>query len=125
MAILEQDVPAAGAAVTQTTTIGEAQHGGTVSSVSIIPAAAVTAHATNYRTLSVINKGQAGAGTAVVASLALDTPTTDNLVAYDEKDLNLGAAGDLVLADGDVLAVAETVASAGLAHGGYKVKVVW
>lgn len=126
MAVLERAVPAQGTAGTaQTTTIGEANHGGTVSSVSIIPAANVTANATNYRTISVVNKGQAGAGTAVVAVLALDTPTTDDLVAYDEKHLTLGAAGDLVLAEGDVLAAVETVTSAGLAHGGYIVKVVW
>lgn len=123
MAILEKSVPAAGAAVTQDTVIGEAEHGGTVQSVSVIPAAAVTAHATNFRTLTVINKGQSGAGSTAVAALALDTPGTDNLVAYDEKDIPL--SGTLTLADGDVLSVAETVAASGLAHGGYTIKVVW
>jgi hypothetical protein len=123
MAILERVVPAAAAGATQDTVIGECEHGGTVTGVSIIPAAAVTAHGTNYRTLTVTNKGQAGVGSTAVSTFALDTPGTDNLVAFDEKDLPL--SGTLTVADGDVLSVAETVAAAGLAHGGYTIKVVW
>jgi hypothetical protein len=123
MAILERDVPAAAAGATQETVIGECEHGGTISSVSIIPAAAVTAHGTNYRTLTVTNKGQAGVGAVAVAAFALDTPTTDNLVAFDEKAIPL--SGTLTVAEGDVLTVAETVAASGLAHGGYTIKVVW
>lgn len=121
---LDADIPAQGTAGTvQSKTIGEAQVAGVVTAVSITPSAAVTAHATNYRTFSVINKGQSGAGTAVVASFATDTVSTDDLVAFDEKALTLGATADLVVAEGDILAAVETVAASGVAHGGYTVSV--
>lgn len=127
MPLLQADVPAQGTAgTTQDFVIGEASHGGTVSEVTIIPEAAVTAHATNYRTIRVVNKGDDGAGTTVVASLALDTPTTDDLVAFDEKTIPLsGTAANLVVAEGDVLVADETVAASGLAHGGYTIKVIY
>lgn len=124
VAKLVATVPAATIAATQDQVVGESPVAGTVTAVSIKSEAAVTAHATDYRTFTLINKGAAGAGTTVVASLALDTPTTDNLVAFDEKALNLsGTAADLVVAEGDVLAIAETVAGNGLAHSGYQVNV--
>lgn len=127
MPLVQATVPAQGTAGTvQDEVIGEASHGGTVREVTILPEAAVTAHATNYRTIRVINKGQAGLGTTVVASLPLDTPGTDNLVAFDEKSIPLSAtAADLVVAEGDVLVVDETVAASGLAHGGYTIKVIY
>jgi hypothetical protein len=124
---LEANVPAQGTAGTvQDYVIGEAESGGTVTSVSLVPEAAVTANATNYRTFRVINKGQSGAGSTVVASFATDTVSTDDLVAFDEKALDLsGTAANLVLAAGDVLVADETVAGTGVAHGGYTVKVIW
>jgi hypothetical protein len=122
---LEATVPAQGTAGTvQDLVIGEAPFAGTVSGVSIVPEAAVTAHGTNFRTFRVVNKGQAGAGTTVVASFATDTVTTDDLVAFDEKAIPLsGTPANLVVAEGDVLAADETVAAAGVAHGGYTIKV--
>lgn len=127
MALLQATVPAqATAATVQDLAIGEASHGGTVKEVTVIPEAAVTAQATNYRTIRVVNKGQAGTGTTEVAALALDTPGTDNLVAFDEKTIPLsGAAANLGVSEGDVLAVDETVAGTGLAHGGYTIKVIY
>ena len=122
---IEAFVPAQGTAnATQDQAIGEAPFAGTVTEATIIPEAAVTAHATNYRTFRIVNKGQAGAGSTVVASFATDTVTTDDLAAFDEKSLALsGTAANLVVAEGDVLAADETVAAAGVAHGGYTVKV--
>jgi hypothetical protein len=127
MAVLESSVPAQGTAgTTQARAIGEAAHAGTVTSVILIPEGNVTANATNYRTISVLNKGQSGSGSTVVATLALDTPTTDDLTAYDEKTVPLsGTAANLVVAAGDVLAASETVAGSGLAHGGYRIRVVY
>lgn len=118
-------VPAQGTAGTvQDQVVGEAPFAGTVSEVTIIPEAAVTAHATNYRTFRLVNKGQAGAGTTVVASFATDTVTTDDLAAFDEKSIPLsGTAANLTVAEGDVLAADETVAASGVAHGGYKITV--
>jgi hypothetical protein len=127
MPSLEANVPAQGTAgTTQDWVIGEAESGGTVTDVTIIPEAAVTANATNYRTFRVVNKGQAGAGTTVVASFATDTVTTDDLVAFDEKTITLsGTAANLVLTAGDVLVADETITASGVAHGGYTIKVVW
>lgn len=124
---LEANIPAQGTAGTaQDWVIGEAESGGTVQEVTLVPEANVTANATNYRTFRVVNKGQSGSGTTVVASLALDTPTTDDLTAFDEKTVPLsGTAANLVLADGDVLVADETVTASGVAHGGYTIKVVW
>ncbi|RPH36343.1 MAG: hypothetical protein EHM90_02220 [Chloroflexi bacterium] len=121
---LEIDVPAAGAAVAQDTIIGEAPFAGEVTAVSVISEGAVIAHATNFRTLRVLNKGQAGAGSTVVASLALDTPTTDDLAAKDEKSIPLSGVADATdVVEGDVLILDETVAASGLAHTGLLVKV--
>jgi hypothetical protein len=124
---LEANIPAQGTAgTTQDWVIGEVESGGTVAEVVIIPEAAVTANATNYRTFRVINKGSAGAGSTVVASFATDTVTTDDLVAFDEKSITLsGTAANLVLAENDVLVADETVAGTGVTHGGYTIKVIW
>jgi len=122
MATLETDIPAAGAAATQDTIVGEAPFDGTVTAASILPEAAVTGATATARTFTIINKGQAGVGTTVVATLALIT--TVDLVAFDEKDFTLSVvANATTVAKGDVLAVAETVAGAGTAHTGGKVKV--
>lgn len=122
--VIEATVPAAGAAVTQDQVIGKAPFDGTVTAVAVISEAAVVANATNFRTLRVLNKGQAGAGATVVASLALDTPTTDDLAAFDEKSIPLsGTPANLAVVAGDVLAADETVAASGLAHSGYKIRV--
>lgn len=124
VARLEETIPAAGAAVTQDQTIGEAPADATVTSVSITPEAALTAHGTNYRTFSLVNKGQAGAGTTVIATFATDTVTTDDLVAFDEKALTLSSTeADLNVSAGDILAAVETVAASGVAHSGYRIQV--
>jgi hypothetical protein len=122
---LEATIPAQGTAnAAQDQVVGEAPFAGTVTSVSITPEAAVTAHGTNYRTFRLVNKGAAGSGSTVVASFATDTVTTDDLVAFDEKELTLsGTAANLVVAAGDVLAADETVAAGGVAHGGYQMRV--
>jgi hypothetical protein len=122
--LLQATLPAAGAAVAQDQAIGRSPITGTVVGASVISEAAVTANGTNYRTIRVLNKGQDGLGTTVVASLALDTPGTDNLVAFDEKALDLsGTAANLNVNQGDILVADETVTASGLAHSGYKVQV--
>jgi hypothetical protein len=122
--VIEATIPAATKEATQDQVIGEAPFAGTVASVVIVPEANGTANATNFRTFRVVNKGQAGAGTTVVASFATDTVTTDDLKAFDEKVIPLSAtAADLVVAAGDVLVADETKAAEGLAHSGYKIVV--
>jgi len=81
----------------------EAPFTGKVAEVTYTAIAAVTGAASPAsRTLSVINHGQAGVGTTVVASLALVSGV--NLVAFDEKAITLSAtAADLVVVAGDIL----------------------
>lgn len=123
--VLKATIPAPSAANTaQDTVIAEAPFDCEVTEVTFISEGAVTANATNYRTLRVVNKGTDGSGSTVVASLALDTPTTDDLAAKDEKAIPLSStAADLEVDQGSVLIFDETVASAGVAHTGGQVQV--
>lgn len=119
---IEATIAAQGTAnAAQDQVIGEAPFDGTVTAFKIVPEAALTAHGTNYRTFRLVNKGQAGAGTTVVATFATDTVTTDDLAAFDEKAIPLSAVAHATeVVAGDVLAVDETVAASGVAHSGYR-----
>lgn len=101
--ILQQAVPGQGTAGTDSTfVIGKAPFAGTVTAVSYTTSAAITGHAANNRTFSVINKGAAGSGTASVA--AVTSNASNSFTAYDEKALALsGTAANLAVAAGDVL----------------------
>lgn len=119
---LEQQVPAAGATVDTVTELGEGVEGSTVTKVAYLPTAAVTGANTNTRTLNLVNKGNAGAGTTVVATLALVSGV--NLTAHDENAITLsGTAANLVVAAGDVLEWQSTHAASGLADPGGLVHV--
>lgn len=122
---LSADVdPQATKGTEQSRVIGESPVTGTVTEATMVPVAAVTAHAENYRTYNVVNKGSDGKGTAVVASFKGDTPETDDLAAFDEKVLTLSTeAAKLVVNEGDVLAVEEKKTGEGVAHGGYTINV--
>jgi len=98
---------------------------GVVSSCSYSSTAAVTGAASPAsRTLSLINKGQAGAGSTVVATLALVGGV--NLAAFDESALALsGTPANLVVAAGDVLQWQSLpVGGTGLVEGGGEVEVI-
>jgi hypothetical protein len=85
-----------------TSPAGQAPFAGVVSAVRYIPTAALSGANTNSRTLNLYNRGQAGSGTTVVASLALLASV--DLVANDEKAITLTAtAADRVVAAGDTL----------------------
>lgn len=101
--------------------VARAPYAGTVTRVAIVSEAAVTGATSTKRTFTLTNKGQAGAGSTAVAILDLITGT--DLVAFDEKDFTLGAAANLIVAEGDVLALVETHASTGTAHSGGQVVV--
>lgn len=100
----------------QSTTLGHANRYSRVTEVKLTPAAAVAADADNNRIWTVYNRGQAGAGTTVLATL--DTSTTafvDNVARL----MTLSAtAADLEMAPGDQIEVVETVEGTGVAHGG-------
>lgn len=96
--------------------VGESPNDATVSEVSIIPDAALTADATNNRTFTLQNKGQAGLGTTVLATLVTNV-AGGNWVAFDEKLMTISAvAADLLITAGDVLVMVETHGGTGVAH---------
>ncbi|MEU2484097.1 hypothetical protein AB0L83_22035 [Streptomyces sp. NPDC052071] len=101
--VIERNVPPVSTAGNDDDTVlGQAPFACTVTSVQYVPEAAITGAATNNRTVSLVNKGQAGAGTTTVASLSFDNGV--NAVANDEKTITLSVtAANLVLAAGDTL----------------------
>lgn len=113
-------VPAQGTAgAAQDEAVAKAPFAGTVTAVSIVPEANLAADNTNNRTIRLLNKGQAGAGSTVIASYQSNV-AGGNLTAFDEKALTLsGTPANLVVAEGDVLAADEVVAGTGVAHSGY------
>lgn len=121
---IEAPVDNVAAASDLTTVVGEAHFAGVVSSVVYVPKANITGANTETRTVSLVNKGSDGNGTAVVATLAMTSGVNSN--DFDEKSLTLSAtAADLVVADGDVLAWTSVHSgSTGLADPGGSVRVV-
>lgn len=90
---------------------------GTIAGVSYVPEALITGAATNSRTLQVVNKGQDGAGVAVVATLALVAGV--NAPAFDETSLTLSATpANLVVLEGDVLSLQSNHVGTGIADPG-------
>lgn len=113
---LSTDVEALGTAVAGSEAV-RAPVAGTVTKASYIPAAAVTGAATNNRVLTIVNRGQDGTGTTVVATLTFGNGV--NAAAYDEKDFTLSVvAGATTVAEGDVLEVRSGVNGTGIADPG-------
>jgi hypothetical protein len=83
------------------TMVGRVRYPGTINSVEFIPNWTRAGANTNYRTLSLYNRGTAGAGTALVATLALTSGV--DLTKFVSKTITLGAAADRAVAVGDVL----------------------
>jgi hypothetical protein len=121
--VIEADVPAVSTAGNDDDTIiGKAPFDCTVTAVEYISETAITGAATNNRTISLINKGQAGSGTAVVASLNFASGV--NAPAADEKAVTLSATpADLVLAAGDTLLWRSLHIGTGIADPGGLVRV--
>jgi hypothetical protein len=107
-----------------TTLVAIAPEAGTITSVTYTPSAAITGAASPAsRTFTLTNRGQAGLGTTVAATLAMVAGV--NGVAYDEKPITLsGTAANLVVAAGDVLTFESThVGGTGLVDPGGLVAV--
>jgi hypothetical protein len=101
--VIEADVPAVGTAGNDDDTVlTQVPFDCAVTAVEYVAEAAITGAATNNRTVSLVNKGQAGSGTTTVASVTFGNGT--NAAANDERALTLSAtAADLNLAQGDTL----------------------
>jgi drug/metabolite transporter (DMT)-like permease len=114
---LQTNLAAQTASTTNDQLVGEAPFDGVVTSVSYTPKAAITGATATARTFTLINKGQTGVGTTVVATLSYTTGV--NGVAFDEQAFTLSVvAGATAVAAGDILEVSETVASTGTANPG-------
>jgi hypothetical protein len=104
------------------TNIHVVQSAGTVSAVTYSTVTAITGANTNTRSVSLVNKGQAGAGTTTIATLQFNSGV--NTTASDEKTITLsGTAADLVVAAGDVLQWQSTAVGTGIADPGGLVNV--
>jgi hypothetical protein len=115
--VIEESVPAAATAVSDDTLLAQSPYAGTVSAVQYVPEAAITGAATNNRTVSLVNKGQAGSGTTVVATLTFASGT--NATANNEVSLTLSStAADLVVAESDTLQWRSIANGTGLADPG-------
>lgn len=100
---IEADVPAVGTAGnTEESVIGQVPFDCTVTAVEYVPEAAVAGAATNNRTFSLVNKGQAGSDSTTVATVTMDSGV--NATAYNERALTLsGTPANLDLSAGDTL----------------------
>jgi hypothetical protein len=117
------NVPARATATDGTAGVFVAPFAGVIESVEYIPDADITGANTNSRTVQLINKGQAGAGTTVAATLAFVSGV--NATAFDAKNIPLsGTPANLTVASGDVLAWFSDSIGTGLADGGGLVKIV-
>jgi hypothetical protein len=118
---IEENVAALALGASDDTTLTQAPFAGTVTGVKYIADAAITGANTNTRSVSLINKGQAGAGNVVVATLQFNAGV--NAPAQDDVSLTLGVAANLVLAEGDNLVWRSTSVGTGIADPGGLVQV--
>ena len=97
--------------------LGRAPFGATVESVTYAPNALITGANTNTRRVALINRGQSGSGSAVVAELQFNSGV--NGPAFDEKSLTLSVTpANLKLAEGDILEWLSDAVGTGLADPG-------
>jgi len=83
---------------------------------AFVSKAGITGDATNYNTVSLLNKGLLGAGTTPMASKAFDTPGDDDVPAYGSGALDLAAAeADRILAPGEVMSIDKAASGTGAA----------
>jgi hypothetical protein len=119
---LDANLPATATAVDYDQAVGDASKDGTVTAVTYTPEALITGADTNSRTLTIVNKGQAGAGNTVIATLALTAGV--NAPAFDEKPFVLSVvAGAKAVVEGDVLVAVSTHVGTGLADPGGKISI--
>lgn len=95
---------------------------GTLTGVTYTTVTAITGAATNKRDVVLVNKGQSGAGTTIMATLSFDSGV--NTVASDEKTITLsGTPANLQVVAGDVLQWQSTHIGTGIADPGGLVNI--
>lgn len=122
---IEARVEAVAAGSDLSSVIAEADFTGALTAATFTPKANITGNSTESRTYTVVNKGQDGNGTTVMATLAMTTGV--NATDFNEDAMTLSAvanARDVV--DGDVIAFVSThVGATGLADPGGLVKLTF
>lgn len=94
----------------------------TVTAVTYAPVTAITGANTNTRSVSLVNKGTDGSGTAVVATIQYNSGV--NAAAADENTVTLSATpANLLLTAGQVLQWQSTHVGTGIADPGGLVNV--
>jgi hypothetical protein len=83
-----------------------------VSGMKWLPAAAITANASNYFTLSLRNRGAAGSGTALPVSRSY--AATNSVAWVNETGTLSGTATDLLLTAGDSITLQKVETGTGL-----------
>lgn len=115
-----QPVSTAGNSLNSTAAV--AARDGTVTAVTYTTPTAITGANTNTRSVSLVNKGQAGSGTTVVATLQFNSGV--NTTASVPKTITLSSTpADLVVVAGDVLQWQSTAVGTGIADPGGLVQV--
>lgn len=114
--------PESTAGNSRNTNIFRVDSDGTVSSVTYATLTAITGANTNTRSVSLVNKGQAGAGSTVIATLQFNSGV--NTVASDEAAITLsGTPANLLVVAGDILQWQSTAVGTGIADPGGLVAV--
>jgi hypothetical protein len=89
----------------------------TVGAVTYAPVTAITGANTNTRSVSLVNKGQSGAGSTVIATIQYNSGV--NAAAADENTVTLsGTPANLNVAAGDILQWQSTAVGTGIADPG-------
>lgn len=121
---VEADVAATTATGTTAAVLARAPFRSTVVGVYVIPTANVTGHTTDNATITVLNKGDDGDGTTVVASLALADGVA--MTDFNEAAVTLSTtAASLDLDEGDVLSFGVAKGGAGLVIPALKAGVIF
>lgn len=95
---------------------------GTLAAAYYVPEANVTGVASNNKAINVRNRGAAGSGNTIMATLTFGVGT--NGVAFDESTVALsGTAANLNFNQGDVLTASSTVNGTGMTLPEGKVRV--
>jgi len=121
---LEVELPGLATDVEDTYVAGRAPEDGVLSAASFTPVANVTGAASNNRQYDVINKGQDGNGTVVMATLAFGSGV--NATDFNEQAFTLSVVeGATEVAEGDVIAVLSSAPGTGIADPGGRVDLTF
>lgn len=102
--------------------VAVAPYGGSVNLVTYTPETTLSGVDTNSRTITLVNKGQTGTGTTIIATKAFTAG--QNAAADDETTIPLSpTAGNRLIQNGDVLAWQSLHVGTGLADPGGLAKI--